>query len=84
MRWANRGTGYGSQAGARGTGGGKSRIYEMRNADDPEAKMILGTLQILSQPACDLFDIGASHSFIYESCVNRLHLDTASECEPYC
>ncbi|KAL6544004.1 hypothetical protein OROGR_010501 [Orobanche gracilis] len=64
-------------------GTSKPRIYEMKRTDDPGAKMISGTLEILSQPVCILFYIGASHYFISKSCLSRLRLDSATICEPY-
>ncbi|KAL6497197.1 hypothetical protein OROGR_029126 [Orobanche gracilis] len=80
---ANQGMGRGNQASTSGVGTSKPRVYEMRKADDLEANMIAGTLEINSQPVCVLFDTGASHSFLSTSCLDRLHLDIVNNCEPY-
>ena len=45
------------------------RLYEMRRSDEPDAPICKGTLYVRSTDAFLLFDSGATHSFISESCV---------------
>lgn len=59
------------------------RLYEMREADGPNAPAAQGTLYLNSAPVCILFDSGATHSFISESCVNKLGLECNDTCEPF-
>ena len=59
------------------------RLYEMRRSDEPDAPVCQGTLYVRSTAAFLLFDSGATHSFISESCVEQLRLACTDVCEPF-
>ena len=59
------------------------RLYEMREADGPNAPIAQGTLYLHTTSVCILFDSGATHSFISENCVNKLGLECNETCEPF-
>ena len=58
-------------------------LYEMREADGPNAPIAQGTIYLHSTPVCILFDSGATHSFISENCVSKLGLVCNEVCEPF-
>ncbi|KAL2937256.1 Transposon Ty3-I Gag-Pol polyprotein, partial [Bienertia sinuspersici] len=53
------------------------------NQNEAKAKgnVVTGTFSIHSMPAYVLFDSGASHSFVSESFVKKLHLENSRTCE---
>ena len=59
------------------------RLYEMRRSDEPDAPVCQGTLYVRSTAAFLLFDSGATHSFISESCVEELGLECTDSFEPF-
>ena len=63
--------------------GQNQRLYEMRRSDRPDAPVCQGTLYVHSTTAFLLFDSGATHSFISESCVEMLGLECSDTCEPF-
>ena len=58
------------------TRGAQARVFELRDADQPDAPTATSTIQIHDLPVRVLFDMGATHSFISDACVDRLSLAT--------
>ncbi|KAE9623954.1 hypothetical protein GP644_23620, partial [Parasedimentitalea maritima] len=68
--------GRGRGGGTTDTRGPQGRVFELRSAEEPAAPTATGTIFIYGSPVRVLFDTGATHSFISDSCVEHLGLDT--------
>ena len=87
----NQGRGQ-SQSGPRGggnlvaRGGGRTpgRVYSLTRAEQPEAKVMEGTILFFSSWVKVLFDTGASNSFISSTLVDTLELNVESLEIPLC
>jgi len=52
-----------------------SRVYAMTGAEAAgSGNLVMGRCVIAGKSACVLYDFGATHSFVSETCVQRLGL----------